>query len=143
MSIHIYHERPGQTTIRSQISLPDRQNRTWQATLFKRYEAGALTGTYLRLVAFPGLVAIAADQPLEIETGTGVRWRAPASTASLPQSLPENVVQYDLQAVLRNLQAAIPLTLQVPLQHGLSATLVAAPFVVEEWLQLAAMEEPS
>ena len=135
-SIHTYHERPGQTTYRSQQSLRDRTDQAWQATLFKRYVDDDLQGVYLRLVGFPGLVAVDKRQPLSVTTGTGLDWRLPPSLDPQTQTLPDNVAQYDAQPLLSDLKGAIPLEMGVPLSIGV-ARFVVAPFVTEEWLELA------
>ncbi|MBD0333939.1 MAG: DUF3122 domain-containing protein [Cyanobacteria bacterium Co-bin13] len=138
---HTYHERPGQTTYRSQQSLRDRTDRAWQATLFKRYVGGNLQGIYLRLVGFPGVIQVAAQQSLQINTGTGLVWQAEPSLDPQTQNLPDNVGQYDLQSVLADLKGAIPLELVVPLRRG-EAHLTVAPFVVEEWRSLNQVADP-
>lgn len=142
-SIHTYHEQPGQTTHRSRQSLRDQNDLAWQATVFKRYFGDELQGTYLRLVGFPGLVKVGAEESLSVQTGTARQWNAPSSPADQvavqTKELPENVAQYDIGTVLGQLQRPIPLTLVVPLQSATPARLVVAPFVVEEWLQLREM----
>ncbi|MBE9136332.1 DUF3122 domain-containing protein [Nodosilinea sp. LEGE 07088] len=140
-SVHTYHEQPGQTTYRSRQSLRDQTDLAWQATVFKRYSHGVFQGTYLRLVGFPGQVAIAPVADLAIETGTTARWRAPRQLDPQTQQLPESVAQYGLGKVLAELTQPIPLTLLVPLQGGGAARLVAAPYVVKEWLQIYAMND--
>lgn len=135
-NLHTYHERPGQTTYRSQVSLRDRSDLAWQATLFKRYHGPQLQGIYLRLVGFPGVVTVASDSPLNISTGTGLTWQVMPELDPQTQQLPENVTQYPFQAVLADLKGAIPLEMIVPLCQGQSR-LAIAPFVVEEWLTLA------
>ncbi|MGP1375214.1 MAG: DUF3122 domain-containing protein [Almyronema sp.] len=137
-STHVYQERPGQVTYRSQQSLRDRQDRSWQAVLFKRYQTETLEGIYLRLVGFPGLVAVEQSQPLTIATGTALTWQAPAARDRTLQQLPTNAGQYDVQTAIAQLAGNIPLQLEVPLQGGGVAEIVAAPFVVREWRSLAA-----
>lgn len=140
-SVHTYHEQPGQTTYRSRQSLRDQRDLAWQATVFKRYTGGMFQGTYLRLVGFPGQAAIDPDRDLTVETGTSAQWQAPSQLDPQTQALPDGVAQYQIGAVLADLQRPIPLTLRVPLRGGGTARLVAAPYVVEEWLQLYAMAE--
>ncbi|PZV08672.1 MAG: hypothetical protein DCF32_04155 [Leptolyngbya sp.] len=140
-SIHTYHEQPGQTTYRSRQSLRDQTELAWQATVFKRYTEGIFQGTYLRLVGFPGQAATDPARDLAIETGTSAQWQAPRQLDPQTQALPDGVAQYQIDAVLANLQRPIPLTLRVPLRGGGTARLVAAPYVVDEWLQLYAMAE--
>jgi hypothetical protein len=134
-SVHTYHEQPGQTTHRSTLSLRDQNDLAWQATLFKRYIGGELQGVYLRLVGFPGQVVVNPNKDLLIQTGTTAQWSAPYRVDPQTQVLPDNVVQYDVNPILEQLQRPIPLTLVVPLA-GISAQLVVAPYVVEEWLSL-------
>lgn len=140
-SIHTYHEQPGQTTYRSRQSLRDQSDLAWQATVFKRYIEGIFQGTYLRLVGFPGQGVTDPNRDLAIETGTSAQWQAPRQLDPQTQALPDGVAQYRMDAVLADLQHPIPLTLKVPLRGGGTARLVAAPYVVEEWLQLYAMVE--
>ncbi|WP_346291845.1 DUF3122 domain-containing protein [Sphaerothrix gracilis] len=136
-STHVYQERPGQLTYRSQQSLRDRQDRAWQAVLFERFQGETLEGVYLRLVGYPGLVAVDQTQPLTIATGTTLAWQAlPARDRTL-RELPGNAGQYDLQTAIAQLEGNIPLQLEVPLQGGGVAELTAAPFVVREWRSLA------
>ncbi|MEM6592752.1 MAG: DUF3122 domain-containing protein [Cyanobacteria bacterium P01_C01_bin.73] len=135
-SIQTYREQPGQVTLRSQQSLRDRSDRAWQAVLFKRYQQGKLDGLYLRLVGFPGAVAVDRQRPLAVETGTALMWQCPYTLDDSVAEFPPNVGQYGMQTVLDQLQRNIPLELAVPLQTGRSAKLLAAPFVVEEWRSL-------
>ena len=138
-SVHTYHEQPGQTTYRSRQSLRDQRDLAWQATVFKRYQGQEVQGIYLRLVGFPGQVTVDRQGGLAIETGTSAHWVAPyALDPQTPSSvLPDNVSQYDMAAVLMALPRPAPLTLAVPLVGQPSAHIVAAPYVVEEWLTIA------
>ncbi|PSN16693.1 hypothetical protein C7271_20100 [filamentous cyanobacterium CCP5] len=142
-SIHTYHERPAQTTYRSRLTLPDRDDRAWQATLFHRYVGGEDQGILLRLVAFPGSARVAPSGHLRVSTGTGLEWQVPANDATLPANRPDNIGQYAFDQVLADLQAPIPLTLDVPLASGRTQQLVVAPYVVVEWQVLAAMAAPT
>ena len=137
-SVHVYHERPGQTTIRSQQSLRDRNDRSWQAILFKRYRPDGLEGMYLRLVGFPGVVDIDPQQPLTIDTGTALVWQAKPKLDPPTPALPNNTNQYDVAEVIADLQKAIPLTLAVPLRGNASSEIIVPPYAVQEWQDLAA-----
>lgn len=134
-SVHTYHEQPGQTTYRSRQSLRDQNDVAWQATLFKRYLDGRLQGVYLRVVGFPGRGVVDRRADLSVLTGTATHWTASPSSG-LELELPENVAQYDVEAVLAQIQRPGPLTLVVPLTTTATARLVVAPYVVEEWLQI-------
>ena len=137
-SVHVYHERPGQTTVRSQQSLRDRNDRSWQAILFKRYRPDGLEGMYLRLVGFPGVVNVDPQKPLTIDTGTSLQWQATPKLDPPTPALPNNTNQYDVTAVITDLQKAIPLTLAVPLQGKAASKIIVPPYAVKEWRELAA-----
>ncbi|ESA36077.1 hypothetical protein N836_08845 [Leptolyngbya sp. Heron Island J] len=137
-SVHVYHERPGQTTVRSQQSLRDRNDLSWQAILFKRYRPDGLEGMYLRLVGFPGVVDIAPQKPLTIDTGTAFRWQANPKLDPPTPALPSNTNQYDVTDVMTDLQKAIPLTLAVPLQGKAASEIIVPPYAVKEWRELVA-----
>ncbi|MEA5465454.1 DUF3122 domain-containing protein [Leptothoe sp. PORK10 BA2] len=140
-SVHVYHERPGQTTLRSQQSFRDRNDHSWQAILFKRYRPDGLDGLYLRLVGFPGVVTVDPQQPLTITTGTALRWQAKPKLDPPTPALPSNTNQYDMTDVMADLEKAIPLTLQVPLQgtgpRQKASEIVVPPYAVQEWRELA------
>lgn len=139
-SVHTYHEQPGQTTYRSRQSLRDQNDVTWQATVFKRYSQGHLPGVYLRLVGFPGQGVVDRQGDLSVLTGAATHWELSPTMDPQTQALPENVTQYDVEAILSQIQRPGPLTLVVPLAKGASARLVVAPYVVEEWLQIYSLE---
>ncbi len=138
-SIHTYHEQPGQTTYRSRQSLRDQRDLAWQATVFKRYQGQTVQGLYLRLVGFPGQVAVDRQGNLQIDTGTTAHWAVPyALDPQTPASvLPDNVSQYEVSAVLNDMPRPIPLTLTVPLVGQSSTQIIVAPYVVEEWITIA------
>lgn len=140
-SVHTYHEQPGQTTHRSRQSLRDQNDVAWQATVFKRYVEGSLQGVYLRLVGFPGQGLVDRQGDLSVLTGTAAEWKAPPSADSQIQSLPDNVAQYDVEAILGHIQRPVPLTLVVPRATTAAAKLVVAPYVVEEWLHIYSLQD--
>ncbi len=135
-SIHIYNEKPGQTTFRSKQSLRDRKDRSWQVILFKRYQADDLQGLYLRLVGFPGIVSVNPQKPLRIATGASAQWQAEPALDPQTQSLPENSAQYDIAIAISELAGDIPLQVDIPLADGSIAQLVVPPFAVHEWRDL-------
>jgi hypothetical protein len=76
---------------------------------------------------------------------TGQQWQlAPSLDPQTAQLLPANAAQYNLEPLLGDLTAALPLDLQVPISEATPATLTLAPFQVQEWLQLRdrAVAEP-
>ena len=131
--VHLYQEKPGQVTLRSQQSLPDQAQRSWQIVLFKRYINNQLEGVFLRLVGFPGQVEVAAEQPLELRIADQFLWQSPPTIDATTLLLPNNVGQYDVQPLLEHLESDTRLVLAVPLVSGLSATIEASPTVIHEW----------
>ncbi|MEO0490583.1 MAG: DUF3122 domain-containing protein [Cyanobacteria bacterium J06659_2] len=137
-SLHTYQEQPGQLTFRSKLSLRDRADRSWQVITFKRYQADRLQGLYLRLVGFPGLVAVDAISPLKIATGASLQWQATPTLDPQTPALPDYAAQYDVADVLSALQGDIPLQLEISLADGGIAEVVVPPFAVHEWRELLA-----
>ncbi len=137
-SLHTYHERPGQVTVRSRQSLRDEADRAWQAVAFKRIQGDQLQGLYLRLIGFPGAVQVDRQQPLVLMDLTGQSWQLPWALDSQTQTLPGNVGQFDLQPLLGQLPQARPLELQIPVVGEAAVTCAIAPFIVREWLQVEA-----
>ncbi|MEM8603657.1 MAG: DUF3122 domain-containing protein [Cyanobacteria bacterium P01_H01_bin.121] len=135
-SLHTYHEHPGQVTYRSRQSLRDDHDRAWQAIAFKRLQGETLQGIYLRLVGFPGNALVDRQKPILLMTAIGQQWQIAWAIDPQTQALPDNVGQYNLQPVLRALNTALPLIMQIPLQDSTMAEVGVAPFVVKEWLQV-------
>lgn len=133
-AIHTYHERPGQTTFRSQLSLRDRQDRAWQLIVFHRFQQDQSQGIMLRLVGFPGAVELAAQHPLQLSTRSGQRWTAPIAPEL---DFPPNVQQYNLTQFMVQVDQELPLDLLVPLADGNPAEIVVPPFAVAEWQAIA------
>lgn len=131
--VHLYQEKPGQITLRSQQSLPDLSQRSWQAVLFKRYIDNQLEGVFLRLVGFPGQAEVAADQPLQLSVADQFFWQSQPAIDSTTLMLPRNVGQYNMQPLLEHLDSDTRLVLEIPLVNGLSATIEASPTVIREW----------
>lgn len=136
--VHVYSEHPEQVTYRSRQSVRDDRDRAWQAIAFKRWQKTVHQGTYLRLVGFPGAIAVDRQHPVLAMTATGDRWYLPTAAVFAAVPFPDSVGQYDLQPLLRDLSFPLPLTLQIPLINAEPAKIRVAPFVVQEWLQIKA-----
>lgn len=134
--VHLYQEKPGQVTLRSQQSLPDQAQRSWQTILFKRYIDDQLEGIFLRLVGFPGQVEVASEQPLQLKIADQFLWQSQPAIDASTLMLPNNVGQYDVQPLLENLESDTRLVLEIPLVSGLPATIVASPTVIREWREV-------
>lgn len=133
---HLYQEKPGQVTLRSQQSLQDQAQRSWQTILFKRYIDNQLEGIFLRLVGFPGQVEVVPEQPLQFSIADQFRWQSQPAMDGTTLMLPDNVGQYDVQPLLENLDNDTRLVLEIPLVSGVPANLVAPPAVIHEWREV-------
>jgi hypothetical protein len=88
------------------------------------------------LVGFPDTVAVDRQQPLTLLAPTGQHWQLPWALDPQTSALPENVGQYTLEPFLTDIDSALPLEMQIPLQDQTVAEFAIAPFVVAEWRQV-------
>ena len=89
---------------------------------------------HLRLVGFPGKTEVARNLPLKVTVRTKEVWTATNLVKQL--ELPANVGEYDLLKVMTQLDADLPLQLELSLQNGEATKLLVPPFVVREWRSL-------
>lgn len=132
-AVHKYPEAVDQVMYRSLQTLRDRSNRAWQVVLFKRVKAGQVAALQLRLVGFPGLMEVQHPRSLQLKTGTEKVWEA--ADLLTHSSYTPNVGEYDLRAVMTQLDSNTPLRLQVPVKGG-EVELLVPPFVVQEWREV-------
>jgi hypothetical protein len=129
-------EAPGQIVYQSWQALKDQHGNSWQAIAFKRIRPNGQTSFNLRLVSFPGIVEIDRSQPLTFTNPLGQTLTAADDSSHLftAATHPEtNVGQYDLQPLLSQLQAEIPLKLSLPILQGETIHLLISPRLVQEW----------
>lgn len=131
-----WEETPGQMLYQSRQTLRDPEGNFWQAIVFKRDSSPDLT---LRLVGFPGVVAIDQNQPLLLSTSLGQTFEVANASQDIFEDRPleSNIAQYDLQAVLPNLNPAIPLALEMPISTGDTLKFSIPPQVLQEWQTIA------
>lgn len=118
---------------RSLQTLRDNSGQAWQIVLYKRVKPNQLDSLRLRLVGFPEQHTLARHQPLQIQVSTQQKWVVEDST---PPNLTANSAEYDVEPLLTQLPAIVPLQLKIPLQQG-SVELTMPPFAVREWHQVA------
>jgi hypothetical protein len=133
-SIHAYPISTNQIMYRSQQSLRDSRDSSWQLVLYKTVKFGQVETLHLRLVGFPGLAEIAHPENLQITTANDKVWEA--EDALINSSFPANVGEYDFIEVMKQLDREMPLWLTIPLKGVPSVELVVPPFAVKEWIQL-------
>ena len=134
--IHFLEEAPGQMIYQSRQSLRDGDGHSWQAIAFKRVDSSDHPATvYLRLVGFPGAVTLDHTQPLTLIPSLGETLTTPdVSSQIFTDNPPEpNVGQYALQAILPQLETAIPLQLSLATTQGSPVEIPITPTVLEEW----------
>jgi hypothetical protein len=139
-AIQELEEAPGQRVYQSRQALVDQEGHRWQVIAFKRIRSGEPTRLDLRLVGFPGVVTIDHSQPLILTNSLGKTLTAAEVSSEIfgQARQPEpNVGQYDLEPLLSQLQAEIPLTLTLPIRDGLAVTLSVPPSWVQEWQAIA------
>ncbi len=134
-------ERPGQVVYQSRQSLTDQQGDRWQVIAFNRVRADGSTSFDVRLVTFPGQAVIDRTRPITLTDSLGnVLTAADASEhiftdAAAPEP---HIGQYNLQPIMAQLPAAIPLQLTIPQRDRADAVLVIAPALIQEWQTVAA-----
>jgi hypothetical protein len=129
-------EAPEQMLYQSRQTLKDQHGNSWQAIAFKRIRSNGQTSFDLRLVGFPGVIEIDHSQPLTLINSLGKTVFAEADLNNLftnPAQPEPNVGQYDLQPLLSELQAELPLKLKLPTTGSETVSLSVSPSLVEEW----------
>jgi hypothetical protein len=137
-AIRQLEESPNQMVYQSRQSLKDQHGNTWQTVAFKRVRPDGNSSFELRLVGFPDLVAIDHAQPLTLTNSLGKALTAADTSSNIfKEGSQANVGQYDLQPLLSELQAEIPLKISLPTLKGDAISLSVPPALVEEWQTVA------
>lgn len=156
---------PGGVTLdKSLRTVKDEKGYSWQAIAFKTTQNGTSEELYLRLVGFPGAIAVDRTHPLIITTPSGQSFSLEDKSflifknGASPQP---NVAQYAVGDVLSHLQRTIRLRLTLPILVGgddegehstaggqSSSTVAIAPLelsipksMVDEWFIVAHKSE--
>jgi len=141
-SIHTYTESTTQTLSRSQHSIRDDRDHTWQAIFLKRQEGDRVTALHLRLVGYPGMGYPSQSRNLEVITGPEQVWEFPNVSSQEP-NLTENASQFDLSAFIQAENRNLPLKLYLPIRNVRHpSVLTVPPFMVQEWHQVAQLPQP-
>lgn len=138
--IRTLEEAPGQVVYQSRNTLEDQQGQRWQAIAFNRLRPDGSQHIYLRLVAFPGSVRIDRTQPLRLSTGLGNTLIAPEASAPIftDADRPEpHIGQYDLQPIIEQVRAEVPLQLSLSLEEQADVRLSVPSPVIAEWDAIA------
>ncbi len=122
---------------RSLSTLQDLNHHAWQAVVYKRFALGQPETLRLRLIGFPGAVALQHSGELEIDT-KNKRLLAPDVTA--PEFAIAHVGEYDLKAAIANLDTDSTLTLVLPIQSGNPVTIEVPAKTLQEWWRVASWQ---
>ncbi len=137
-AIRQIEEAPNQMVYQSRQSLKDQHGNTWQTVAFKRSRPDGNSSFELRLVGFPDLVAIDHTQPLTLTNSLGKTLTATDTSSNIfKDGVQANVGQYDLQPLLADLQAEIPLKISLSTLKGDAISLSVPPSLVAEWQTVA------
>jgi Protein of unknown function (DUF3122) len=133
-------EYPGQMLYQSRQKLQDQTGKSWQAIAFKRIHPEGSASISLRLVSFPGAVALDHTQPLTLSTSMGKTLTAKDISSEISQDTPTqaNVAEYDIKSVLPQLQSEIPLHLTLPVVSGSVVELQIPSTTLQEWQTISA-----
>jgi rhodanese-related sulfurtransferase len=139
-NIRALKEASGQMVYQARQNLKDQHGNNWQAIAFEQIRNDGQTSFFLRLVGFPKVAEIDRSQPLTLTNSLGKILTASDSSNDIfadsfaPQP---NVGQYNLQPLLSQLQAEIPLKLSLPIIGDEAISLSVPPSFVEEWQTIA------
>jgi type II secretory pathway pseudopilin PulG len=139
-------EATGETIYQSEVyqsrqTLKDEQGNSWQAIAFKRTLPDSADSIYLRLIGFPGTTNLDHSQPLTLIDSMGKTFTAADVSQDMfmdQAPLGADAGEYNLQPILMQLEAAIPLRLILPTLDQSEINLNVSPGVVEEWRSLTA-----
>lgn len=111
--------------------LPDQTGRSWSLTLLEQTDPAYAGGLRLRLTDRSSRQPLDHQRPLWLSDGLGGAWQlANRSEEVVPAGgdlLPPGSAQFDLAGLEPRPRAELPLLLEVPLESGGAAELVAGP----------------
>ncbi|MBL1175255.1 DUF3122 domain-containing protein [Pantanalinema sp. GBBB05] len=139
-AIRQLEESPGQVVYQSRQTLNDQHGNNWQTVAFKRIRSDGKASFELRVVGFPGVVELDHTQPLTLTNSLGAALTATnVSNTIFPNAAQPvgNIGQYNLQPLIAQLPATIPLKLSLPTISGETINLAVSPLLVEEWQTVA------
>lgn len=139
-AMRTFEESPGQVLTQSRTTLKDEFGNRWQAIAFKRTKPDGSETVALRLVGFPGTVAIDRSKPLVLTDSLGNETTARDASGPIftDSANPESHIgQYDLQPILKDLKPELPLEIKLPVSTGSPVVLSISPKTLQEWKQVA------
>lgn len=126
----------GSVIVQSRRTLRDQERHSWQVIGFKQIQPDGREGEmFLRLVGFPGAVAIDHAQPITLTDPKSHMLSISDISAQIGKDVPlqPHVGQYNLQAALPDLPTEYRLQLQVPTLAPPPLLLQIPPALIQEW----------
>ncbi len=138
--VYIHPDVDGRLLYQTRETLKDQRGYTWQAVAFKFSQAGGSGPLQLRLVGFPGTVALDHEQPLTLLTSLGQKLTVENVSDQVSKTNPTepHVGQWNLQPVLIELGDSMFLDLSVTTTDEQTLRLPISPQTIEEWQTVAA-----
>jgi hypothetical protein len=110
----------------------------------KRFHPEGTNTVSLRLISFPGVIEFDHNQPLSLLTSLGKTLTANDISNNISQdnASPPNVAEYDIKAVLPQLNVGLkvekPIKLTLPVTTGSAIELEVPSTMIQEWQTLSA-----
>lgn len=134
-SVHTYSDATG-VLYRSLSRVQDDADRAWQAVFYKKIQPGQSDFIHLRLIGFPGVIALDHNQPLEIEANRSLLSAKDVTAKDFPTS---HVAEYDFKPILHQLDTDTKLALIVHLKSG-RVRLEISQVTALEWWRVASWQ---
>ncbi|WP_404788055.1 DUF3122 domain-containing protein [Altericista sp. CCNU0014] len=135
-----HEELPGQILFKAKQTFADRNHYAWQAIAFRQIYPNRHDDFYLRLVGFPGIVAVDRDRPLILKNKKGDSFLALPDFGELTKNRlsPDlHVGQYNLEGIVEQLDASVDWQAIIPTENKSERVLEIPGTQIQEW-QIAA-----
>jgi Protein of unknown function (DUF3122) len=137
-----HEEKPGQILFTAKQKLSDQNGYSWQVIVFRQIYPGRQDDVYLRLVGFPGMVAIDHNQPLLLQNKRGDSFLAQPDPGELTKNrISPNfyVGQYSLEGLVSKLNPTVDWQAIIPTQNQKGRVLNIPSPLIQEWQITASM----
>lgn len=137
-----HEEKPGQILFKAKQTLPDQEGYSWQVIVFRQVYPNRQDDVYLRLVGFPGVVAIEHDQPLVLQNKKGDSFLAQPDSGELTKNRisPDfHVGQYRLEGLVEQLNPTVDWQAVIPTPNQKHRVITIPTTLIQEWQITASM----
>ncbi len=137
-----HEEMPGQILFKAKQTLSDQEGYSWQVIVFRQVYPNRHDDVYLRLVGFPGMVAIEHDQPLVLRNKKGDSFLVQPDPGELTKNRisPDfHVGQYRLEELVAQLNPTVDWQAVIPTKNPKGRVLKIPSTLIQEWQITASM----